>query len=184
MAQSQLVAKLFGFWMASKSYVLCISTSFWALSAHKSWPNYFFPAVFNLFCSFKTFFSDFTAEINRNVGKWTKKKLEKSSVTSFWVLTENVQNLVQYLNDWHPKWPFFGYHLNTSPKVSKMAFIMSKIPVFVCSNHLNTGHKFVRYSEPVYFTSPLDLATILWTCIKINKRVSKHDSALFDELVR
>ena len=32
-----------------------------------------FSAVFNLFCSFQTFFSDFTAEINKNIWKWTKK---------------------------------------------------------------------------------------------------------------
>ena len=32
--------------------VLCISTSFWVLPASKSWSNYFFSAVFNLFCSF------------------------------------------------------------------------------------------------------------------------------------
>ena len=44
--------------------VLWISTSFQMHAAPESWLNSFFSAVFNLFCSFKTFFSDFTAEIN------------------------------------------------------------------------------------------------------------------------
>ena len=39
------------------SWVLCIS------------------AVFNLFCSFQTFFSDFTAEINKKRLKMNKKKM-------------------------------------------------------------------------------------------------------------
>ena len=30
--------------------LLCILTSFWVLRAPKSWSNYFFSAVFNLFC--------------------------------------------------------------------------------------------------------------------------------------
>ena len=47
----------------SLSSVLCILTSFWVLHGPKSWLNYFFKDVFNLFCSFKIFFSDFTAEI-------------------------------------------------------------------------------------------------------------------------
>ena len=34
-----------------------------------------FSAVFKLFCSFFTFFSDFTPEINKNVWKWTKKRV-------------------------------------------------------------------------------------------------------------
>ena len=53
--------------------MLCISTSFWVLRAPKSWPKHFFQTFFNLFCSFQIFFIDFTAEINKNVWKWTKK---------------------------------------------------------------------------------------------------------------
>ena len=35
------------------------------LCAPKSWSKHFFSAVFNFLCSFQTFFSDFTAEINK-----------------------------------------------------------------------------------------------------------------------
>ena len=55
--------------------VLCISTSFQVHAAPKSWLNYFYLAVFNLFCSFKTFFSDFTAEINKKCLKRKQKKV-------------------------------------------------------------------------------------------------------------
>ena len=58
------------FSFATRQLLLCILTSFWVLRAPKSWSNYFFSAVFNLFCSFQTFFSDFTPEIN-------KKRLKK-----------------------------------------------------------------------------------------------------------
>ena len=50
--------------------MLCISNSFWVLAATKSWLKHFFQPFFKLFCSFQSFFSDFTAEINK---KWTKK---------------------------------------------------------------------------------------------------------------
>ena len=53
--------------------LLCISTSFWVLRAPKSWLNYFFSAILNLFCTFQTFFSDFTAEINEKRLKKNKK---------------------------------------------------------------------------------------------------------------
>ena len=48
---------------------------------------HFFSAVFNLFCSIQTFFSDFMAEINKKRLKKTKKlkTAEKSILTSFWV---------------------------------------------------------------------------------------------------
>ena len=49
--------------------MLCISTSFWVLCAHKCWSKYFFSAIFNLFGSFQTFFSDFTPEINKKCVK-------------------------------------------------------------------------------------------------------------------
>ena len=44
--------------------LLCILTS---LLKH------FFQPFFNLYCSFQTFFSDFTAEINKNVPFWGLK---------------------------------------------------------------------------------------------------------------
>ena len=56
---------------------MCISTSFWVLRAPKSWSNYFFSAVFNLFCSFQTFFSDFIDEINKKRLKMNKKNCTK-----------------------------------------------------------------------------------------------------------
>ena len=37
------------FGMAAIPFLLCISTSFWVLRAPKSWSNYFFSAVFNVF---------------------------------------------------------------------------------------------------------------------------------------
>ena len=40
------------FLLPSKSFLLCISTSFWVLHAPKSWLIYFFWAVFNLYCKF------------------------------------------------------------------------------------------------------------------------------------
>ena len=49
-------------------------TSFWVLRAPKSWLKYFFSAVFKLFCSFQTFFGDFTAEINKKCLKKNKKR--------------------------------------------------------------------------------------------------------------
>ena len=51
-------------------WVLCISTSFRVLAAPESWSKHFFQPFFNLFCSFQSFFRDFTAEINK---KQTKK---------------------------------------------------------------------------------------------------------------
>ena len=57
-----------------KDWVLCFSTSFWVLRARKSWSKHIFQLFFNLFCSFQSFFSDFTAEITKNVWKWTKKR--------------------------------------------------------------------------------------------------------------
>ena len=45
-------------------YVLCIWTSFRVLAAPESWSKHFFQPFFDLFCSFQSFFSDFTAEIN------------------------------------------------------------------------------------------------------------------------
>ena len=59
--------------MASFAGVLCISTSFWVLHAPKSWSKHFFQPFFNLFCSFQSFFSDFTAEINKKHLKMNKK---------------------------------------------------------------------------------------------------------------
>ena len=47
------------------SYLLCILPSFWVLRAPESWSKYFFWAAFNLFCSFQTFFSDFTSGIKK-----------------------------------------------------------------------------------------------------------------------
>ena len=54
-------------------HLLYILTSFWVLRAPKSWSKHFLQPFFNLFCSFYGFFSDFTAEINKKVWKWTKK---------------------------------------------------------------------------------------------------------------
>ena len=45
--------------------LLCISNSFWVLRSPKSWSKHFFQQFFNLFCSFQSFFSEFTAEINK-----------------------------------------------------------------------------------------------------------------------
>ena len=55
-------------------HLLYILTSFWVLRALKSWSKHFLQPFFNLFCSFYGFFSDFTAEINKKVWKWTKKR--------------------------------------------------------------------------------------------------------------
>ena len=53
--------------------MLCISTSFWVLRALKSWSKPFFSVVFPPFCSFQSFFSDFTAEITKKRLKMNKK---------------------------------------------------------------------------------------------------------------
>ena len=53
--------------MYSLESLLCISTSFWVLV------ELLFSAVFNLFGSFQTFSSDFTAEINKKCLKKNKK---------------------------------------------------------------------------------------------------------------
>ena len=45
----------YGLFEYFESWLLCISTSSWVLRAPKSWFTYFFPAVFNLFCSFWTY---------------------------------------------------------------------------------------------------------------------------------
>ena len=60
-------------------YVLCILISFWVLRAPKSWSKPFFRPLFNLFCSFQSFFSDFMAEI-------TKKRLKMNKKTWFCLL--------------------------------------------------------------------------------------------------
>ena len=44
-------------------HLLYISTSFWVLRTPKSWLKHFFRPFFSLFCSFQSFFSDFTPEI-------------------------------------------------------------------------------------------------------------------------
>ena len=64
---------LVSFCISIKEYLLCILTSFRVLRATESWSNYFFSAVFKLFCSFFTFFSDFTYEINKKCPKINNK---------------------------------------------------------------------------------------------------------------
>ena len=49
---------------SGRQRVLCILTSFRVMHASESWSKHFFGAIFNLFCSFQTFFSDFLLEIN------------------------------------------------------------------------------------------------------------------------
>ena len=48
------------------SPMMCISTSFGCCTHPRAGRTTFFSAAFNLFCSFQTFFSDFTAEIKKN----------------------------------------------------------------------------------------------------------------------
>ena len=55
--------------------VFCILTSFRVVQAPESFSKHFFGAVFNLFGSFKTFFSDFTSEIKKKRLKLNKKKV-------------------------------------------------------------------------------------------------------------
>ena len=85
----------------SNKQMLCISASFWVLRAPKSWSNYFFSAVFNLFCSCQSFFSDLTAEINKKRLKMNKKR---GFVYSSKLV--NMQKLVDSLRG-YPKIVFF-----------------------------------------------------------------------------
>ena len=58
---------------------MCISTSFWALCAPKSWPKYFFQTFFNLFCSFQRFSLISMLTSTKNVWKWTKNVILSTS---------------------------------------------------------------------------------------------------------
>ena len=51
--------------LRTNGLLLCISTSFCVLHTPESWLKPFFQPFFNRFCSFPSFFSDFTPEINK-----------------------------------------------------------------------------------------------------------------------
>ena len=69
------------------------------LSGSAHWSKHFFLAVFNLYCSFQTFFSDFSAEIN-------KKRLKKNKNNIFFVFLLNPQSWLT-CKSWSPPWTFF-----------------------------------------------------------------------------
>ena len=92
--------------------LLCISTSFWVLHAPKSWSNYFFSYIFNLFCSFQTFFSDFTPEIN-------KKRLKKNKKNPVFVCSSKLVDMQKLVN------PLRGY-----PKLYKLIKKRNRIFLF------------------------------------------------------
>ena len=92
-----------------KRQVLCIWTSFWVLPAPKSWSKHFFSSVFNLFCSFQTFFNDFKAEITEKRLKMNKSwSTCKSWLTpwggtlkwSFFTRFFTFLNVFQHVCDW------------------------------------------------------------------------------------
>ena len=57
------------------NYGCVFRTPFGCCAHPKAGWNIFFQPFFNLYCSFQSFFSDFTAEITKNVWKWTKKRV-------------------------------------------------------------------------------------------------------------
>ena len=63
--------------------VFCFSTSFQVLRAPESWSKPFFQTFFNLLCSFQSFFSDFTAEINKRCLKMNQKNVVLSTPQSW-----------------------------------------------------------------------------------------------------
>ena len=60
-----------------------------------------FKAVFNLFCSFKTFFSDFTSEIKKKTSENEQKKTKNFFHSCLLFKTNNMQMLVDSLTGYH-----------------------------------------------------------------------------------
>ena len=78
-----------------------------AFGCSKSWSKHFFQPLFNLFCSFQSFFSDFTAEFNQKRKKMNKKNVVLSTPQSW-------STFKSWSTPWRgtPKLSFFGWFFN------------------------------------------------------------------------